>query len=217
MKAGVIEIKSYILKTAVLLLFIGLVYFFFPYQEPDDIKSFVSGFGASAPIAFIIICAVKPIIFFLPSMGLTIIAGALFGTIYGTLYVVIGGAGSTVIGFYMTRWFGRKCVEGFMKEQDKLLKIDENLGKEGFRTTLMLRLLSTPWDIVSYSAGLSKIRFKDFYLASLIALAPTSFIYTYFGSSVFNPLSLGFIVSLSMILIFGSIPYVIKRYGTKNY
>lgn len=81
-------------------------------------------------------------------MGLTVIAGILFGTVYGTIYVVIGGAGSTLIGFYFARWLERDFIERITKNK------------------------------------------KVFYFIS--------------------PLSLGFIVSLLIILITGAIPYVIK-------
>jgi len=216
MKARVIRLSPYIVRGAALLLLIVLIYLYIPYHGPDDIKSFVNGFGNAAPLAFIIICIIKPVIFFLPSMGLTIVAGTLFGPMYGTVYVVVGGAGSTVVGFYMTRWFGRKWIEQFIKGRERMLKMDEKMEKTGFKTTLMLRLFSLPWDMVSYSAGLSRVKFRDFYIASLIAIVPISFIYTYFGSSILNPLSLGFILSLSVIIILGSLPYIFKNYDLKK-
>lgn len=208
--------RPYIVRAVIALLFIILIYLYVPFQNPDDVKSFIRSFGAAAPIAFIIICILKPVIFFLPSLGLTIVAGTLFGPWYGAIYVAIGGAGSTVVGFYMTRWFGRKWIEQFLKGRERMLKVDENMEKAGFKTTLMFRLFSLPWDMVSYSAGLSRVKFMDFYIASLIALVPTSFIYTYFGSSIFNPLSPGFIISLSIIIILGSLPYIFKNHDIKK-
>lgn len=202
---------SYIVRAAIVLLVIVCIYLYVPFRNPDDIKSFIDSFGAAAPFAFIIICIVKPVIFFLPSLGLTIVAGALFGPWYGAIYVAIGGAGSTVVGFYMTRWFGRKWIEQFLKGQKKMLKVDEKMEKAGFKTTLMLRLFSLPWDLVSYSAGLSRVKFRDFYIASLIALAPTSFIYTYFGSTILNPFDLKFILSFSAIIMLGGLPYILKK------
>ncbi len=210
------DVKGYIIKAAIALLFIIPVYLYIPYQNPEDIKLFINGFGASAPLIFIAVCAIKPVIFFLPSMGLIIVAGALFGPIYGTLYVVIGGAVSTVIGFYMTRMFGRKTIERLFKNWQGMLEMNEKMKENGFKTTLYLRLFNLPWDLVSYSAGISSIRFKDFYAASLVALVPNSFIYTYFGSSILNPLSPGFIISLSVIIILGSLPYILKNYDFKK-
>lgn len=214
MKAWATNLRPYIFKGAALLLLMALFYLYIPYQSLDDIKLFISNFGAAAPLAFIIICTIKPIIFFLPSLGLTIVAGTLFGPWYGAIYVAVGGAGSTVVGFYATRWFGRKWAEQFLKKRKKMLAMDEKMENAGFKTTLMLRLFNLPWDIVSYSAGLSKIRFKDFYTASLIALIPTSFLYAYFGSAILNPLGPGFIISLSLIIVLGGIPYIFKKWNT---
>lgn len=212
--------RPYVARGAALLLLIVLIYLYIPYlipyRGPDNIKSFVNGFGNAAPLAFIIICIIKPAIFFLPSMGLTIVAGTLFGPMYGTVYVAVGGAGSTVVGFYMTRWFGRQYVQRLLNKQKGLVELDKKMERQGFKTILMMRLFSLPWDAVSYSAGLSRVRFRDFYIASLIALVPTSFIYTYFGSAILNPMSPGFIISLSVIIVLGSIPYVLKRFKWKR-
>lgn len=214
-----------LIKGALLLLSVVILYLYIPRYTPDDIKSFVSGFGSIAPIAFIGICIVKPILFFIPTMGLTVVAGALFGPIQGTIYVALGGAGSTVVGFYMTRWFGRKYVQRFIDKHCTphagyicrgFTNIDEQMGTKGFKTVLAMRFLSIPWDAVSYSAGLSKINFWDYYMASLIALGPTSFIYTYFGSTIFKPVSFEFALSVIMIILFGSIPYISRKIGSKK-
>lgn len=205
----------YIIKVTVVLLLIIPTYLYVPYQSPDDIKLFITNFGMVAPFVFILICTIKPMLFFVPFMGLTVVAGTLFGPIYGTVYVIVGGAGSTAVGFYMTRWFSRQSLERFLNGRKRLLELDKKMESEGFKTTLMLRFFSLPWDVVSYSAGLSRIRFKDFYLASLIALVPTSFMYTYFGSSLLNPISSKFIISLLLIIALGSIPHILRRLGWK--
>ena len=134
MKDRVIRFRPYILTGAALILLTVLGYLYIPHNSADEIKSFINGFGNAAPLVFIIICIIKPVIFFLPSMGLTIVAGVLFGPIYGTIYVAVGGAGSTAVGFYMTRWFGRKWIEQFIKGREKMLKMDEKMEKTGFQS-----------------------------------------------------------------------------------
>jgi len=187
------------------------LYLYIKGYSSEDVRSFIYSFGALAPAVFIIICTIKPAIFFLPSLGLTIVAGTLFGPLYGTLYVAIGGAGSTVIGFYMARKLGRKSIERLLKDNERLRKIDELMGRSGFKTILFMRAVNLPWDMVSYSAGLSGISFKDFYLGSLLLLVPTSFIYTYFGSTIWKPRSPEFFISLAVIGLVGSIPFVLER------
>lgn len=189
----------------------ALVYVYAPGISPSELRVFINSFGVLAPVIFITVCAFKPVLFFLPSLGLTVIAGTMFGPLYGTIYVAIGGAGSAAVAFYFARIFGRGAVEKIITKKKTLLSIDEKMERDGFKTVLMLRLFNIPWDLVSYSAGLSRMGFRDFYLSSLIMLLPISFIYTYFGSQIEKPLSPGFIISLCVIIALGSIPFILKR------
>lgn len=165
----------------------------------------------AAPLIFIAICALKPVLVFLPSLGLTIVAGALFGTFWGTVYVVAGGALSTAVGYYFARWIGRDAVQGVIRRSPFFRNIDEKGRVAPLKTVLYMRIINLPWDAVSYWAGLSAIRFRDFYAASLIPLVPISFLYTYFGSHVFEPTSAEFIIPLMIIFLLGAVPHVHSR------
>ncbi len=177
----------------------------------EKIKGFVEGYGYLAPVVFILICMGKPALFFIPSLGLSVIAGTVFGPVYGTLYVAIGGTGSAVVGFYVARFFGKNSVEHIVRNSKSLINLNEKMENKGFSTVLVLRLFNIPWDIVSYSAGLSKIKFKDFFVASLLMVLPISFIYTYFGSTVTRPMSKEFLISLSVIIGLSIVPYLYKK------
>jgi len=148
-------------------------------------------------------------------MGLTIVAGILFGATWGTIYVTVGGALSTITGFYFAKWIGRDMAKKLIARNNTLVEFEKKTQKNGGRAVLYMRLINLPWDIVSYWAGISGIRFKDFYISSMIPLIPISFLYTYFGSKVFDPTSTGFIVSLIVMLAMGSIPYIRSRFMEK--
>ncbi len=201
-----------VLKAIVVIGATIVAYIYIPYTSPDEITRLMERAGAVAPAVFILVTAVKPAIFFLPSLGLTIVAGTLFGPVWGTVYVIAGGAVSTIVGFYMTRLFARGRIKEFLKTRERLLSLDEKMTTSGFKTTLMLRAFNLPWDVVSYGAGLSGVRFKDFYLASLAAIVPVSFIYTYFGSSIMHVNTPGFYLSILLVLLSGALPHVYKRY-----
>jgi len=202
-------IKVFIILTLVVL---GIKYS--QYLNPSFISSFVDK-SVLAPLVFIAICTVRPVLFFLPSIGLTIVAGVLFGAIWGTVYVSIGGAFSTIVGFYFARWLGRDEVKRFAGISKSIGKMDEWAKKHGKNAVLSMRLFNLPWDIVSYWAGLSGVKFREFYIASMIPLLPVSFLYTYFGSKVFTPTSAGFIVSLIIMFVIGAVPFI-KRRREKN-
>jgi uncharacterized membrane protein YdjX (TVP38/TMEM64 family) len=190
---------------------------FYPYLTPQNISVFISQYGVAAPLLFIGVCAVRPILFFLPSMGLTIIAGILFGAVWGTVYVALGGVISTAVGYYFARWIGRDAVRKLVAGNAALMEWEKKAHNHPVKAVLLMRLFNLPWDLVSYWAGLQGIGFRDFYMASLILLIPVSFLYTYFGSTVFDPFSVGFLVSLAIIIIMGAAPFIRARWNRKAY
>jgi len=201
-----------ILTVAVLIIACVLLY---PYLTPENISGFISQNGVSAPLLFIAICAIRPILFFLPSMGLTIVAGALFGAVWGTIYVAIGGVLSTAAGYYFAGWIGRGAVLKLVAKNSTFREFEKKAHEHPVKSVLLMRIFNLPWDLVSYWAGLQGIRFRDFYIASMLPLIPVSFLYTYFGSTVFDPFSAGFVISLAIIIIMGAVPFIRDRLNRK--
>lgn len=185
-------------------------------MSPESIAVFMQQYKVIAPLLFIALCALKPVFVFLPSFGLTIVAGTLFGSLLGTLYVGVGGACSTVVGYYFAQWIGRDAAQRVISRSPFFSGMEEHSRKSPFKTVLYLRIINLPWDVVTYWAGLSGIRFRDFYAASLIPLIPISFIYTYFGSHVFEPMSAGFIIPLMLMLLLGAVPHLQARWKRRT-
>jgi uncharacterized membrane protein YdjX (TVP38/TMEM64 family) len=198
-----------IVKIVTLVILCSVCIAIYPDLNQQSMSAFIRQNSISAPLLFVIICALRPLLFFLPSMGLTIVAGTLFGALWGTIYVTIGGALSTMVGFYFARWLGRDWVQILVRSNKTMSHFDGWFKRHGKNAILFMRICNLPWDIVSYWAGLTDICFRDFYIASLIALLPFSFLYTYFGTQIFSPGTAGFIISLAVIIVMGSIPYII--------
>lgn len=191
--------------------------YLYPYLNPTNIAAFIEKNKLLAPLVFILITSVRPVLFFLPSMGLTIVAGILFGKYWGTAYVVLGGALSTVVGYYFAQWFGRNTAKKLIKKNSYLLLLEKKSTNNGKNMVLYMRLFNLPWDLVSYWAGVSGINFKDFYIASMIPIVPISFLYTYFGSKVFKPACAGFFIALTIMFALGAIPFVRAKLKGNSY
>ncbi|MBL7073042.1 MAG: TVP38/TMEM64 family protein [Candidatus Omnitrophica bacterium] len=200
-----------LIKCAVVMILLCVGIKYYGVFDPDTIVGFVNKYGVIAPVCFILVCSFRPVLFFVPTMGLSIVAGVLFGPVWGTVYVVIGGAFSTCVGFYFARWIGKDAVQRFYGSCKSAQKLDDWLRLQNRTAILSMRFFNIPWDLVSYWAGCSKIKFKDFYLASLVALIPMSFLYTYFGSRIFSPHSRGFKISLVLMFALGMIPFIRKK------
>src|SRR3990167_3062304 len=90
------------------------------------------------PVVFILIYGVGCVIA-LPGSLLTLAGGAVFGTLWGTVYNIIASNLGASLAFFAARYLGRDFVKGFSKG-GKLARLDEQIGKSGFKTIFRLRL-----------------------------------------------------------------------------
>ena len=178
----------------------AIFYYFnlFSFSNVDQIKEFVLGYGYFAPIVFILLFAIVPLTLF-PDAILAIAGGLIFGLYEGTLYIIIGALCGATLSFYIARYYGSWIREKLKGEN--FLNIDKAVKKNGFLIILLLRLVPlVPFDIISYSAGFSSIRYKDFILASGLGIIPGVLVYANIGAQSLNFGSNEFYISISLLV-----------------
>ncbi|MHC4606597.1 MAG: glycosyltransferase [Planctomycetota bacterium] len=176
--------------------------------DRERMQAAILGMGILAPLIFVALCTLKPLVL-VPFSGLAIVAGTVFGLLHGTLLVAAGGITGAVVGFYFARVYGRSLIERYISR--RFPKAEEWMAREGWAAVLFLRLLNVPWDWVSYAAGLSKIRFRPFMLATLIAVLPIAFIGTFLGASIWSFPSAEFFLAFGVIIAFGTATFLVRR------
>jgi uncharacterized membrane protein YdjX (TVP38/TMEM64 family) len=61
--------------------------------------------------------------------------------------------------------------------------VDAAVGREGFKIVMLLRLSPLfPFTLLNYALGLTRVRARDFVVASWIGMLPGTFLYVYLGS-----------------------------------
>jgi uncharacterized membrane protein YdjX (TVP38/TMEM64 family) len=86
--------------------------------------------------------------------------------------------------FGIARLFGRGVVEKFTGKT-ALDSIDGFFLKYGAWSIAVARLLPfVPFDPVSYAAGLTKMSFIGFFIATGLGQLPATIVYSYFGSTL---------------------------------
>ncbi|MBW3012901.1 TVP38/TMEM64 family protein [Candidatus Woesearchaeota archaeon] len=213
--------KASIIKLIFFLIFIAFCFYFAfasgfakHFLTKQGINTFVSTYGAMAPLAFIGLYIVG-ICLFIPSPIFTGIGGYLFGTFQGTLYnmcgLVIGSSISFFVGRHLGRDFASPLIEKWLHKYDKLLE------KHGFVTVFYLRLFNFPVIGLNYCAGLTRISFKDFFLGTAIGIIPGTFVLTFFISQVsqirvFSDIFKGKVLLSTILLILSIlIPIIMKK------
>lgn len=163
----------------------GVIFLFAKYdvrwllREALDV---IAGLGPWGPVLFILVYVVAAV-FFVPGSALTLGAGALFGVMWGSIYVSVGATlGATaafLVGRYVARdWVGRK-IEG----NAKFAAIDRAVADEGWKIVGLTRLSPVfPFTLLNYAFGLTRVKLRDYVLASWIGMMPGTVMYVYIGS-----------------------------------
>lgn len=68
-----------------------------------------------------------------------------------------------------------------------------------------------PYDAINYLCGLSKIKYRDFILATLIGTVPACFLYAYLGENILKPFSKGFYLSVVLVVIISLTPVLFAK------
>jgi uncharacterized membrane protein YdjX (TVP38/TMEM64 family) len=179
--------KGAVLKAVVFLAFIAAAIYvvrFTPvkgYMTAEALGRFLDGAGLWAPLVYMAVYAVGVCIF-LPGTLLTGLGAAIFGPYWGFLYVwvgaMLGAGGAFVIGRTLGREFAASLIG------DRLKKYDDAIERNGFATVLYLRLVYFPFTPMNFGMGLTKVRFRDYFLGTGLGIIVGTFIFTFFIGTV---------------------------------
>lgn len=155
-----------------------------PHQK--ELTAFAVAHPLFAPIILIswrIIAIVIPPI---PGAVLSFAFIPIIGWFWSYIFSAIGNLIGATIAFYIARRYREKAVEKFIPIK-QLHKWETRLShKTEFLAFLGIRLTTGPvFDFISYIAGLSKISFKKFFLATLLVEIP-EMIWFYIGQKAYD-------------------------------
>lgn len=147
----------------------------------ESFKERIDSFGIWGPVAYIILYLFRPLVLF-PAGVLSASAGVIWGAGKGLLIVLIAAYISATAEFLIARYFARDAVERMIKGRMK--NIDATIERRGFLTVLLIRLIpNVAWDIQNLGLGITKVKFRDYFFATLIGIIPGSFAFVYLGAS----------------------------------
>lgn len=151
-----------------------------------SLRQLVEGLGAWGPVALIGLMIAAIVLSPIPSGPIALAAGAAYGPLWGTAYVVVGAEAGAVIAFWIARGLGYETVRRWPTVRPLL----DRLGEDRSQLWLMAAVFASrlvpfiSFDAVSYAAGLTPLTFWRFALATLAGVVPISFALTYFGEGL---------------------------------
>ncbi len=122
------------------------------------------------------------VICLLPGVWISMLAGAIYGTWYGSLLVFVGASIGAEIAFLLCRTFVRPWLEKRFEKNQKINAIQEAVNLQGFKLVLLTRLSPVfPFSLLNFAYGLSQVSFRN-YSIGLLGILPGTIIFCELGS-----------------------------------
>ncbi len=145
----------------------------------ENVQTWMDAAGWLAPFAFVLLYALATVLF-LPGSVLTLLGGALFGPVLGTVVNLAGATLGATLAFLVARYLGGDWVA--RRAGGMARRVLEGVEAEGWRFVAFVRLVPLfPFNLLNYALGLTRIPLGQYVLASLVAMAPAAVAYTYLG------------------------------------
>ena len=151
-------------------------------QLAEIVQQKVEELGPWGPVAFFGLYVAAALVL-LPAWPLTLVAGAVFGLLWGTALASIASIVTAALAFLTARYLARKRVERIAQRNRKFAAIDKAIGQGGWKVIALLRLSpAIPFSLGNYLYGVTPVRFWPYIIASWAAMLPGTFLYVYLGT-----------------------------------
>ncbi|DAB32633.1 MAG TPA: hypothetical protein CFH79_02820 [Sulfurospirillum sp. UBA11407] len=181
----------------------------------QKVKEYLLSFGVWAPVISFLLMVFQSLAAPLPAFLITFANAALFGWVYGAMLSWFSAMIGAILCFYIANLLGREAVEK-LTSKTALQSVDGFFEKHGRYAILIARLLPfISFDIISYAAGLTKMKTKDFIIATGIGQLPATLIYSYAGEMLTGGAKM-FVYGLLSLFAFSAFIYLIRRVYAKS-
>lgn len=152
-----------------------------PVQTMQILIDFISNSPYGFPI-YVAVYMIRPVFLF-PATLVTMTATYLYGPVRGIAYALVASNLSSMIAYFIGRFFGSGFLHNI--EQNKTVGLyADRLRRESFQTTMILRFLFLPYDLVSYFSGFLRIDLGWFMLATVLGSIPGTISFGMLGASI---------------------------------
>jgi uncharacterized membrane protein YdjX (TVP38/TMEM64 family) len=184
-----------------------------PLEAAEILVDYMST-SAAGPLIFVAFYALSRLVLF-PATLLTIASGYVFGPVPGVVLTVLGSNAAASVCYLMGRYFGEGLLDSD-KKAGVVRRYAERMRNNGFESVLLMYLVYAPLDLVGMLAGVLRIEWKPFVLATVLGLMPATLSWVLLGASIQTDLTGGIprlepaMLLASVILLVGSL--LLSRY-----
>ena len=178
------------------------------------LRDYILSFGFWAPVVSCFLMVLQALAAPVPSFLITFANGLAFGVFWGWMLSLFGHVLAAAVCFGVSRALGRGPVEALVGRTG-LESADRWFERWGTYAVFAGRLVpGVAFDAISYAAGLTRMRFGGFVIATTLGILPQTFLYSYLGQQA--PEYVGLFLFTSALVVVGVIVFAVVRRGKRR-
>ena len=178
-----------------------------------DVDAWVATQPLVAALAFFTIYVLVTAVNIPGAAVMTLVGGALFGVLQGTIIVSFASTIGATLAFLLSRYLLRDYVE--QRFSNFVSRINEGVDKDGAYYLFTLRLVPAfPFFVINMVMGLTRIRVPTYFFVSQIGMLPATMVYVNAGTQIGQLDSLAGILSPGLIgsfVLLGLFPLLARK------
>jgi uncharacterized membrane protein YdjX (TVP38/TMEM64 family) len=169
-------------------------------DDQSRIREWVSQFKLAGPVVLILIMVVQMFLFVVPNMFLMMVAIICYGPIWGAVISFLGVFASSSLGYAIGKYLGPATVQKLMSDKAQK-KTTEFITDYGVAAIAITRICSLSNDSLSIVAGLLKMNYHKYILATLGGITPLILLLAVYGKNGKILTALIWIAAISFVLL----------------
>lgn len=137
----------------------------------DQLRTWIQTLGPWGPLAFIALFILVGTAA-LPVSPMTLLAGAIFGPVIGTICASAGAAGASASSFLISRYMARDAVSRWLAGNSQYQRLEKLVAQRGAFIVAVSRVVPIPFCIVNYGLALTRVGFWTFVFWSWLVMLP---------------------------------------------
>lgn len=153
------------------------------FVTPADVLDFLSLYPVLSPLVFVVIYMFLTLLL-IPTLPLNLLAGILWGSVWGGIYTLIATSIGATIAFFIARHIAGAYFQSLF-QRTMWVRFLEEAGATDWRLVAFARINPIfPTSLLNYFFGLTAISFSHYFFATITAIAPMIFLFSYLGETV---------------------------------
>jgi uncharacterized membrane protein YdjX (TVP38/TMEM64 family) len=193
---------------ALLLVVIGTALVTGSVPSPEELRDWGEGLGGLAYVAFVPLFVLANFVITWPILAGA--AGLLFGTAAGTPLALSAVVAASLAQMFVARRLAAGHQGALLPKRTRA--VEDFLTRNGMVAVMESRLVPLlPYGLVNFSAGLTRLRFRDMALGTLVGAAPKVFAYTALGGSLTDLGSPESVIAIALLVVLALVGVLLVR------